>query len=91
MSFKTEILDALRAGADHEMLLYIIRRFKATGGTQRETYKLLQDIWIELGFNEDAGEETNKVRDELEYVMELVWGFCSRQQSLWETSLHNNP
>ena len=36
-----------------------------------------------------AGTEADPVRDDLEYVMEIVWGYCSSEAAIWETSLRN--
>jgi hypothetical protein len=89
MNFKEEILRGLRQGADASALREVVHRFKAGGGTQREAYDLLEEVWRDLGFAEDQGGCENPTRDELEYLMELVWGFCGTEEAIWETSLSN--
>jgi len=88
MALKSEFVEALQRGVDHESLLNIVRRHKQLGLTQRETYDVLQEIWHEKGFDVDDGEH-NPLRDNLEYVMEIVWGFCSAGRGIWDTSLTN--
>ncbi len=90
MNLKTEFHKALFSGAPHEELVEVVLRYKATGGTQREAYDQLHELWLELGFDEDESNQPNPQRDELEYVMELVWGFCSSEKTLWETSLSSS-
>ena len=87
--FESKLRDSLAQGAGHELLLGIVRRFKVDGGTQREAYDTLQRIWLEYGFDEDDGELPNQIRDDLEYAMEVTWGFCSSAQRIWESSLSN--
>ena len=71
MNFKQEILAALKSGQDHHALLDIVRRHHGQGLTPEESYKLLEQIWLESGFS--GTDETSPLRDELEYVMEKVW------------------
>jgi hypothetical protein len=88
--FEFEVRDALDRDADHKVLLDIVRCYKDRGGTQRETYDALQRIWLGFGFDEDEHDAPNRLRDELEYTMEVVWGFCSSEQRIWESSLTND-
>lgn len=90
VAFRDEFLAALREGATIDALLDAVRQFKTGGGTQREAYETLQAIWLEFGFDSDEGKELNPLRDNLEYVMEVVWGFCSPGASIWDGSLSNN-
>jgi hypothetical protein len=87
MNLKSESRKELLAGASHEDLVEVVLQFKSTGGTQREAYDQLHELWLELSFDEEESDQPNPPRDELEYVMELVWGFCSSDNALWETSL----
>jgi len=90
MDMKREFQDALERGATHDSLVEIVRRHKQGGMTQRQSYDALQEIWLEKGFDDDDGEEENPVRDELEAVMEIVWGFCPSQRAIWDTPLSDS-
>jgi hypothetical protein len=90
MDLDAEIRDVLTRKPDHRALLEIMRRFKEAGGSQREAYETLQRIWEEHGFQDDEHDNPNLLRDELEYTMEVVWGFCSSGQMIWDSSLTNN-
>jgi hypothetical protein len=88
-TLRAEVADALRRGAGQSELLAIIRAFKARGGDQRAAYDTLEAVWKAQGFDADGGGDAGPIRDELEYVMEIVWGYCSREAAIWETSLTN--
>jgi hypothetical protein len=90
MNLKAEFRKELLSGASHEELIEVVLRYKSQGGTQREAYDQLHELWLELGFDEDESDAPNNQRDELEYVMEIVWGFCSSDKALWETSLSSS-
>jgi len=87
MSLKTEFKEALEGGAAHDALLDLVRRHKQAGLDQRPAYDALRALWLEYGFDDDAQDDENAVRDNLEYVMEVVWGYCPAGSSLWPTSL----
>lgn len=87
--FVEEISDALRKSARAETLIEIVQSHKANGLSQRAAYGALEHLWKELGFDDEEG-EGNPIRDELEYVMELVWGFCPEGVGIWETSLSDS-
>lgn len=87
MTFKDAFQNKLSSGADHEELIELVLQFKADGIGQREAYDRLQEIWLEYGFDDDDGESRNVIRDNLEYVMEIVWGFCPTASQIWEGSL----
>lgn len=91
MALKNEFQANLERGADHEELLALVRRFKTGGVGQREAYDQLQELWLEYGFDDDDGETS--IRENLEYVMEIVWGFCPAGRRIWEQSLskQNQP
>jgi hypothetical protein len=73
MGFKQEILTALHTGKDHNTLFDIARRHQAHGLTDEEAYRLLQEIWLDFGF--DSSDQESALRNELEFVMERVWYF----------------
>ena len=51
MSFKHEFLTALKGGKDYPALLELARRQHTQGRQQQETYQILQEIWLEFGFD----------------------------------------
>jgi hypothetical protein len=71
MNFKQEIQAALESGEDQRALLDIVRRHHGLGLTVEESYKLLEQIWLDFGFSES--DATSPLRHELEYLMERVW------------------
>ena len=71
MDLKKDFLAALNANATHQSLLQLVHRHQAHGLTPEESYKVLQQIWLESGFD-DSG-DNDPMRDNLEYVMEKVW------------------
>lgn len=80
---------ALSAGASSAELLRLVCLYKANGVSQRETYKVLEAIRKELGCNAD---EANQLCETLEAVMDRVWGYCSKADAIWETTLSDsNP
>lgn len=87
---EAEVRAALERGADHRSLLETVGRYKDRGVTQREAYDALERIRLGFGFNDDEGDAPNRLRDELEFTMEVVWDFCSGGQRIRETSLTNN-
>jgi hypothetical protein len=87
MNLQSEFQDALARGADDDELLDVVRRYKSGGGNQREAYDALHAIWSDHGYAADTSESDDPTRDQLEYVMEIVWGFCSTDQAIWETTL----
>lgn len=90
MNFNADFRKALLSGASHENLINLVLDYKSVGGTQRVAYDQLHELWLAVGFDEDESDHPNPQRDEVEYVMELVWGFCSSEKALWETSLSSS-
>ena len=92
MTFKTEFQSKLESGVEYDELLALVRQCKTDGLSQRETYDQLQELWLKYGFDDDDGGD-NPIRDNLEYVMEIVWGFCPDPRQIWESSLsrQNQP
>jgi hypothetical protein len=68
---KHEIIDALNNGAGHQRLLVILRSHAAELSGPKAAYRLLEEIWKELGLNQ--GSEDSELRDELEFAMERTW------------------
>lgn len=71
--FKQQFRGALEQGADYTRLKPLLHRYYEAGGSQPEAYNLLQDLWLEYGYDEDEHLETDTKRDELEFLMERVW------------------
>lgn len=71
MDFKHAFLAALRAGESYEMLMDLVCRQHSQGLSVDVAYEALEQIWLELGFDEkdDGGD----LQDNLEAVMEKVW------------------
>jgi len=74
MNLKTEFLTALRAGQEYDSLLDLVRRHEARGLSPQGAYELLQQIWLEHGFDEKR--EDTPFQDNLEAVMEKLWYEC---------------
>jgi hypothetical protein len=74
MEPKREFLAALSGGASHDALLALVHRHHVRGMTPQESYRVLHQLWLELGFNDV--EETSDLQDNLEYVMEKIWYEC---------------
>jgi hypothetical protein len=74
MELQDEFLAALQAGEQHDALLELAHRHQAQGMPAQETYRILHQLWLELGLN--AAEEGNSLQDNLEYVMGKVWYEC---------------
>jgi hypothetical protein len=89
-ALKAKLVDALGQMPDHKVLLDIIRTFKAKGGAQRIAYNTLEAVWKDYGFHQHDGSGKNSVRDELEYAMEIVWGFCAEGMGIWDRPLTND-
>jgi hypothetical protein len=79
MDFRNEFLGALRAGKTDEDLLKIVRAHQAHLSNLREVYDVLQDIWMELGFDEHS--DGSALQNTLEYVMEKIWYECPAAHS----------
>jgi hypothetical protein len=87
MTLRSEFQKQLEAGADDSELVSLVRRFKAGGLSQRDAYDQLHELWLAYGFDDDTDESPR--RDNLEYVMEIVWGFCPAGRAIWDGSLSN--
>jgi hypothetical protein len=89
MTLKHETQSLLESGGDSSDVIDLVRRFKSDGTSQREAYDALQDLWAGYGFDDDDQAEPNRIRNELEHAMEVVWGFCPEATRIWDTSLSN--
>jgi hypothetical protein len=71
MELKQEFLKVLESGRGHEPLLEFAHRCQAHGVTAEKCYQALEQIWLDLGF--DDPEKESSLRDSLEYAMEKLW------------------
>ena len=71
MDFKSEFVTALQAGQDYDALLALCRRHELQGLSPSAAYHLLEQIWLEHGFDEKR--EDTPFQDNLEAVMERMW------------------
>ncbi|HEV3255303.1 MAG TPA: hypothetical protein VG013_00355 [Gemmataceae bacterium] len=74
MDLKHGFLAALRGGQNHDALLELVHRHQAQGLTPQEAYQIMQQLWLDFGF--DKAEEGSGLQDDLEYVMEKIWYEC---------------
>jgi hypothetical protein len=74
MTFKNDFLAALQAGNDYLALLDVVNRHQAQGLSPETAYEVLQQIWLEYGF--DDSREGGDLQNNLEAVMEKVWYQC---------------
>jgi hypothetical protein len=71
MNFKSQFLAALLAGQDYDSLLELVRRHESQGLSPEAAYEVLQQIWLEHGFDEKR--DDTSFQGNLEAVMEKVW------------------
>jgi hypothetical protein len=71
MNLRSEFEKAWRAGNDHDSLLALVHRHQQHGVPAHEAYGILQQLWLDNGFDDSEG--TNPLQDNLEYVMEKLW------------------
>lgn len=72
MNLKSDFKTAWQARTDAEILLDLVRRHRAQGVSGEEAYRILEQVWIENGYN--RGEEPpSSLQDNLEYVLEKTW------------------
>ena len=71
MQLIRDFLQTLQNGATHPTLLDIVRYHHQSGMSTQESYRLLEQLWQELGF--DDSDEDSELRDNLEFVMEKIW------------------
>jgi hypothetical protein len=71
MDFKRDFLTALHAGREYHELIELVRRHRAQGLSADTAYEMLEQIWLDHGFDEK--DEGGVWQDNLETVMEKVW------------------
>ena len=71
MNLQSEFESAWKAGADHDSLLALVRRYQQQGLTVTEAYAILQQLWLDNGFDDCDG--ADPLQDNLESVMEKLW------------------
>jgi hypothetical protein len=79
MRFKDQFLTAIRTGKSDEELLRIVRDYQGQSSDVREVYSVLEEIWLQLGFDERSDGGT--LQGSLEYVMEKIWYECPAAHS----------
>lgn len=72
MNLKSDFKTAWQAGKDAEILLDLVRRHRAKGVSGEEAYRVLEQVWIENGYNRGEG-PASSLQDSLEYVLEKTW------------------
>jgi hypothetical protein len=83
MNLKSDFKTAWLAGRDAEILLDLVRRHRAQGVSGEEAYQVLEQVWIENGYNRGEG-PSSCLQDSLEYVLEKTW--YSRSENLSNSS-----
>jgi hypothetical protein len=71
MQLRSEFERAWRAGDDHDSLLALVHRHEQQGLAAREAYAILQQLWLDNGFDNSDGD--HPLQDKLEYVLEKLW------------------
>jgi len=83
-NFSAKFQVALENGASEVELAEIVSRYKALGLTQQDAYSALSQMRVYL-CNRDRAE--TPICEILEAIMDRVWGYCSQDLRLWNTSL----
>ena len=84
IAFRLEFLDALRNEGSGSQLVELVLRYKSRGLSQRDAYDALESIWKDIRTGAD---EESAMCERLEAVMDRVWGYCGKNDAIWETSL----
>ncbi|MBV9558460.1 MAG: hypothetical protein JO254_15430 [Pseudolabrys sp.] len=72
MNLRGEFEKAWRAGNDYDSLLMLVHELQRRNGmSATEAYSVLQQLWLDNGFNDSP--DANPLQDRLEYVMEKLW------------------
>ena len=74
MNFKKDFSEALQSGTDHAGLLELVCCHQKQGLTSEDAYQIMQQIWIDLGF--DKASEEGALQNNLETVMQRIWYEC---------------
>jgi hypothetical protein len=72
MNLKSDFKTAWQAGKDADILLDLVRRHRARGVSGEEAYQVLEQVWIENGYDRGEGPPSS-LQDSLEYVLEKTW------------------
>ncbi len=73
MELKHELLTALHNGATAAALWEILRAHRSELVEPKSAYEILEQIWVELGF--DDSDLESRLRDELEFALDRTWHF----------------
>jgi hypothetical protein len=72
MNLRGEFEKAWKAGHDYDSLLSLVHeQQQRVGMNATEAYSILQQLWLENGFNDSH--DANPLQDKLEYVLEKLW------------------
>jgi hypothetical protein len=71
MNLRSEFEKAWKAGDDHNSLLALVHRHEQKGLAATEAYGILQQLWLDNGFDDCDG--PGPLQDNLEYVLEKLW------------------
>jgi hypothetical protein len=71
MNLRAEFEIAWKTGNDHDSLLTLVHRYQQQGLATSEVYAILQQLWLDNGF--DNCENTSTLQNNLEYVLEKMW------------------
>lgn len=80
MEFKNQVVAAIRSGEADDCLLALIHSPGSGSRTPQDAYDVLQEIWLEFGF--DGRSHGGKIQDTLEFLMEKTWQECPLAESL---------
>ena len=68
MDLRGEFETAWKAGDDYDSLLALVQRRQQQGFAPTEMYGILQQLWLDNGFDDCDG--STPLQDKLEYVLE---------------------
>ena len=71
MNLRGEFETAWRAGDDYDSLLALVDRHERQGLAVTEAYGILQQLWLDNGFDNCDG--SGPLQDKLEFVLEKLW------------------
>jgi hypothetical protein len=71
VDLRGEFETAWKAGHDQDSLLALVHRHQEQGLAAREAHAILQQLWLDNGFDDCDG--SSPPQDNLEYVLEKLW------------------
>jgi hypothetical protein len=71
MNLRGEFETSWKAGDDYDSLLALVHRHQGQGLAVSEAYGILQQLWLDNGFDDCDG--SSPLQDKLEYVLEKLW------------------